>query len=440
MEQVNVALLGLGTVGTGVWKMLESNQDVIARRTGRFFNIQTILVKDLGKKREINRVGHLLTDQFADVLQKDVQIVIEVMGGIEPARTYMRQAIEKGCHIITANKELMAKHGVELEQLANEKGVQLLYEASVGGGIPVIGTLQHFLKANRIYKISGILNGTTNYILTQMNLYHRDFDDVLQEAQAKGYAEADPTSDVEGYDAAYKLAILSRLVFGAHIPVSEISRKGITDVTAAELKMAGSLGYTVKLLAQAEQYGENGPISCSVNPALLPLSHPLASVNDVYNAIYVEGDQIQDLTLVGQGAGEKPTASAVVEDLCNLHRLPSTRSLSPIQPLLFAGGEEGCTRFVFIRTRKPLNDQEVEAYKLRLQRVGIEVLKWTLTVEETGEALLALLAKGWESALEPVGLSELGVEIQESATRPVVLGNALTQVENVHPAVGATSK
>lgn len=435
MEQVNVALLGLGTVGAGVWKMLSSNQDVIARRTGRFFHIQSILVRDLEKKRGLTGVEHLLTNQYEDILAKDVQIVVEVMGGIEPARTYIRQAIEKGCHIITANKELIAHHGVELEQLAHEKGVQLLYEASVGGGIPVIGTLQHFLKANRIHKISGILNGTTNYILTQMNDYNRDFEDVLQEAQAKGYAEADPTFDVEGYDAVHKLAILSRLVFNAHIPVGEICSKGITDVTPAELKLARSLGYTVKLLAHAEQYGENGPIACSVAPTLLPLTHPLASVNDVYNAIHIEGDQVQDITLVGQGAGEKPTASAVVEDLCNLHRLALARAIPSYQPLLFAGGEEGGARFVCLQTKEDLSDHDVKAYKHRLEEIGIQVDKWALH-SENGVSQCALIVKGWEQGFEPVLVSELGMKISRISTRPIVSGNVSISQTNLKSEVG----
>ncbi|SEM68089.1 homoserine dehydrogenase [Lihuaxuella thermophila] len=438
MEQVQVALLGLGTVGTGVWKMLVSNQDVIARRTGRFFNIQTILVRDLKKKRKVSGIEHLLTNDFEDVMKKDVQVIIEAMGGIEPARTYIKRAIEKGCHVITANKELMAVHGVELERLAGQNGVQLFYEASVGGGIPVIGTLQHFLKANRIHKISGILNGTTNYILTQMDLYHRDFSEALKDAQEKGYAEADPTADVEGHDPVRKLAILIRLVFDVHIPVEEIPCKGITDVTAAELQCARSLGYAVKLLAQAEQYGENGPISCSVHPTLLPLSHPLASVHDVYNAIHIEGDQIQDLTLVGQGAGEQPTASAVVEDLCNLERLPSAKLLPSVEPLLFSAGENSCTRFVFVQTDEPLSDRELPALKDRWEALGVSLKQWHLSVEN-GESRLGLLVTGWEKALEEVALSKLGAEIKRLVIRPVVTVNALSAGEEVKSEVGVVS-
>lgn len=335
MEQVNVALLGLGTVGTGVWKMVSTNQDLIARRTGKFFDIKGILIRNLQKKRDLPGIENILTSRFDDLFaDQPIDVVIEAMGGVEPALTYVKEAITRGCHIVTANKELVARHGVSLHRLAKKHGVQILFEASVGGGIPALGTLQHFLKVNRIHQVLGIINGTTNYILTQMEQDKRDFADVLREAQEKGYAEADPAADVEGLDAVHKLAILIRIVFGIHVSVDDIFVQGITDVTLTELELAQSLGYTVKLISQAKQYGEEGPVAASVRPMLLPNQHPLSQIQGIYNSLYIEGDQVQDLTLIGQGAGEKPTASAVVEDLTNLYRMDAVYHDYPSKPLL----------------------------------------------------------------------------------------------------------
>ncbi|SHE71123.1 homoserine dehydrogenase [Seinonella peptonophila] len=402
MEQVHVALLGLGTVGTGVYKMISTNQDVIARQTGRYFEIQSILVRNLDKERNLKGIHHLLTDQFAHVLDKQVDVVVEAMGGVEPALTYVKQAIEHGCHVVTANKELVARHGVELEKLAAEKGVQLLYEASVGGGIPILGTLQHFLKVNRIHKVMGIVNGTTNFILTQMDEGGRDFDDVLAEAQQKGYAEADPTADVEGIDAAHKTAILSRIVFGVAVNVDEIPRRGISDVKRVELQLANMLGYKFKLLAQAEQFGENGPVSCSVMPTLVPHEHPLAGVSGVYNAITAEADQAQDITLVGQGAGEKPTASAVVEDVTNLYRLPLVHR--PIlQPSLFVPhrNETGLS-FVLLHSPHQAKDHEVEQCIESLEKSAAHVVDDVLIYDKQGTYLGMLLNQhndAWQSSV-----------------------------------------
>lgn len=276
MNQIGVGLLGFGTVGSGVFHALRSQEDVIFRRTGTSLKVRTVLVQNHEKKR-IPDVRSILTTDFSDVLKTDIQVVVEAMGGVEPALTYVKQAMEMGLHIVTANKELVAKHGVELERTARRKGVQFLCEASVGGGIPVLGTLLHFLKSNRIYRISGILNGTTNYILSRMSDEGDSFEQVLEEARRQGYAEADPTADIDGFDAAYKLSILGRIAFEADVPVSNIRREGIRDVTALELNLARRLGYTIKLLAVGEQYGENGPITLGVEPTLLSITHPLAS-------------------------------------------------------------------------------------------------------------------------------------------------------------------
>lgn len=419
MDRIDVALLGLGTVGTGVYKMLQSNQDVIARRTGLLFEVKHILVRDPNKKRKVDGVQTLLTTQFDGILETGVDVVMEAMGGVEPARTYIERAIRTRCHVVTANKELIAKHGAELEKLAQEHGVQLLYEASVGGGIPVLGTLQHFLKANRIMRVSGILNGTTNYILTQMGEHRRSFEEVLAEAQRLGYAEADPTADVEGFDAANKLAILSRLAFGAVVSVEEIARRGITDIAPEELELARRLGYKIKLLAKAEQFGEEGPVALQVGPTLVSHSHPLAGINGVYNAIHIEADTVQDVTLVGQGAGEQPTASAMVEDLCNLFRLPLPRPIPQRRPLVLPVWEEGGARFAFIQTKERLDSDISHQVKERLKRLGAVAVE-AAPLSEAGGSALALILRRWDPSLQETLTEALGVEAERVVFRPLL--------------------
>lgn len=412
MKGIGVGLLGFGTVGAGVFHALRNQEDVILKRTESTFEVRTVLVQNADKKR-VKEVEPLITTRFDQVMDADVQVVVEAIGGIEPARTYIEQAMVAGCHIVTANKELVAKHGPELERLARNNGVQFLYEASVGGGIPVLGTLLHLLKSNRIYRVSGILNGTTNYILTRMADAGVSFDQILAEAQEKGYAEADPAADVDGFDAVYKLSILGRLAFGAHIPVPEVRRKGIRDVTAAELELIARLGYRLKLLAVGEQYGEMGPISLGVEPTLLPSSHPLASVNGVHNAIHLEGDLVQDVTLVGQGAGEKPTASAVVEDLCNLS-LPVPRRPLDEDPLLLPAAESGGTRFVFLNPRNT-GILDADTLRQRLESIG-------LTVEGTAvssQGGAGLILRRWDPSFASVLVAELGLDLSNLTTRPV---------------------
>jgi homoserine dehydrogenase len=323
-----------------------------------------------------------------------------------------------------------------LEVWADKYGVQILFEASVGGGIPVLGTLTNFLQANRIHKISGILNGTTNYILTQMDEKGRSFYEVLNEAQAKGYAEADPTSDIEGHDAAYKLAILIRLAFDAHVPVAKIQRQGIRGVSTLEMRLARSLGFSVKLLAQAEQFGENGPISCFVYPTLIPKEHPLASVNNVYNAIHIEGDYIHDLTLVGQGAGEKPTASAVVEDLCNVIRLKRRKSVRRVEPWVLEGELEAGAQFVLLAIAGAFYDQKWKNHQERLRKRGVQLLTWT-TVRDEEYTWLGLIAKGWSDEVKQAVQAEFGWEVKKQIRRPVLLGNQMFPAETkvVHAAI-----
>jgi homoserine dehydrogenase len=313
-KSVKIGLLGLGTVGTGVVKTIKTHQDQIEKRTGKRIEIRRILVRDLKKKRGVSVDQSLLTTSPEDLLSdSEISVIVEVMGGIEPAYSIIRHALRTGRHVITANKELLAKHGAELLELAEKNGVQLWFEASVGGGIPIIRILQSYLHVNRVQSIAGILNGTCNFILSEMARTGRPYADVLKEAQALGYAEADPMNDVLGFDTMYKLAILSNLAFDIHVPPTAIETEGIQQIEPIDIELAHEWGYVIKLIGTAAY--TDGLFSASVGPRLLPVSHPLAQVNDVLNAVTISSDVVGELTFVGKGAGEMPTASAVMEDL-----------------------------------------------------------------------------------------------------------------------------
>ncbi|TCP54734.1 homoserine dehydrogenase [Tumebacillus sp. BK434] len=316
-KQVKVGLLGLGTVGGGVYKTLLKNRVTILERTGCAVEVVNVLVRDREKERGFVIDDKVLCLEPQELLgDEQIDIYIEVIGGIHPAKEIIEAALTSKRHVITANKELMAKHGAQLLRLAEQNGVHLLFEASVAGGIPVIHMLQGYLTANRVHEISGILNGTSNYILTEMTKTGRSFPEVLAEAQALGYAEADPTSDVEGYDAAYKLAILTNLAYDACVEVEAIDRQGISAISGHDLLLAERMGYAVKLIGHVQE--QDGAVQLSVKPRLLPSAHPLARVGDVFNAVTLRADVVGDLTLIGRGAGELPTASAVIEDLTAL--------------------------------------------------------------------------------------------------------------------------
>ncbi|WP_312114158.1 homoserine dehydrogenase [Brevibacillus reuszeri] len=319
-DVIKVGLLGLGTVGGGVIKTIRSQQEKLSARLGKRIEIVKALVRDSEKERAVQIDQALLTTDFEDVLKSDVDIVVEVMGGVEPTYDYVRALIEKGCHVVTANKELLAKRGTELVELANQHQVHLAYEASVAGGIPILSVLRQFLRTNDISGVRGILNGTTNFILTKMEAEQLSYQEVLKEAQELGYAEADPRSDVEGFDAMYKLYILAQLVYGESLPLADVVRKGISDLSAGHIHIASELGYRIKLIAQAYQT-EQG-IRLSVQPTMLPVVHPLAQIQDAFNAVQLSGNIVGDLLFTGRGAGELPTASAVVEDLAYLLTQP----------------------------------------------------------------------------------------------------------------------
>ncbi|MBT9547214.1 MAG: homoserine dehydrogenase [Candidatus Sericytochromatia bacterium] len=317
MQTVKIGLLGCGTVGSGVARLLTEKVNEYARRSGYRLELSKILVRDRDRSRPAGIDPDLFTTDPAEILEdEEIQIIVEVMGGIDPAREYLLQAIGSGKHVVTANKALIARHGQELFEAASENEVSLYIEASVAGGLPIIQTLKRSLVANQLLSLHGIINGTTNYILSAMTDEGREFQEVLAEAQAKGYAEADPTDDIEGYDAVYKLAILSSLVFEQPIQLKQIHRVGISRIASQDIAYAKQFGYVIKLLAIAKQ--ENGHFQARVSPTMIPVDHPLASVNGVYNAILIKGDAAGDIMFYGQGAGSMPTASAVVSDIINI--------------------------------------------------------------------------------------------------------------------------
>ncbi|MFD2612584.1 homoserine dehydrogenase [Paenibacillus gansuensis] len=314
MKSIKVGLLGLGTVGTGVVRIVENHQEDLFGQVGSPIVIEKIVVQDRSKARNIAVDGDRMTEDVWEVINHpDIDVIVEVMGGVETTKTYILAALEQGKHIVTANKDLMALHGTEILEKAKEKGCDVLYEASVAGGIPIIRTLSEGFSSDRITKIMGIVNGTTNYILTKMSQEGAAYEDVLKEAQALGYAEADPTSDVEGLDAARKMTILATLGFHANVSLDDLAVKGISQVTKEEILYGKRLGYEVKLLGIAER--QDDLISVSVQPTMVKKSHPLASVNGVFNAVYVYGEAVGETMFYGPGAGELPTATSVVADL-----------------------------------------------------------------------------------------------------------------------------
>jgi homoserine dehydrogenase len=316
---LTVGLLGCGTVGSGVVRLLREHADQIATRLGTRLVLGPVGVRDRGKARAV--ALDLVTDEpMAVVDDPDVDILVEVMGGIEPARTLIAAALSQGTSVVTANKELIATHGAELFEIAEAKGARLEYEAAVAGGIPIIKPMRESLAGDRVRKVLGILNGTTNYILTKMTEEGVTFEEALAEAHALGFAEADPTADVEGFDAAAKAAILATIAFDARVVAGDVYREGITRVTATDIANARRMGYVIKLLAIVEQAPGDDAIAVRVHPALVPAEHPLASVRESFNAVFVEAEAAGELMFYGRGAGSLPTASAVVGDIVTVAR------------------------------------------------------------------------------------------------------------------------
>lgn len=311
---INVAILGFGTVGSGVYEIIRKNAASIKRKSGHEIDIKYIVdIRDFSSHPEAN----LFTTNFDDVINdKEVDVVVEVIGGTKPAYDFTKKALLAGKHVVTSNKELVATHGTELLKIAKDKNVNYLFEASVGGGIPIIRPLHQCLAANVVTEIFGILNGTTNYILTKMFKEDTPFEEALKNAQKKGYAEANPSADVDGIDACRKIAILGSLAFGKAVDCATIPTEGISKITLQDVKYAQKLGCVVKLIGHTVQ--ENGHVFSEVAPMLVPLENPLSNVENVFNAITVKGDSIGEVIFYGKGAGKLPTASAVVADIIDI--------------------------------------------------------------------------------------------------------------------------
>lgn len=348
---IGVGLLGCGIVGSGAARHLLRSGDAVARAVGAPVEIRAVAVRNLAKKRDAELDHGLFTRDPAEVVADPaVDLVVEVMGGIEPARSCILQAIGAGKPVVTANKELVSTLGAELFRAADEAGVDLFYEAAVAGGIPLMRPLKESLAGEGIKRVIGIVNGTTNYILTRMTEAGLSFTEALAEAERLGYAEEDPTADIEGFDAAAKTAIIASVAFRSRVVAGDVYREGISHVTHRDIEFAQRLGYTVKLLAIAEE--QQGEIAVRVHPAMIPDAHPLASVRDSFNAVFVEGETVGDLMFYGRGAGGDPTGSAVVGDI-----------VAAARHLVHGGRGLGCTCYFDKRVR-PIDEMESQYYLL----------------------------------------------------------------------------
>jgi homoserine dehydrogenase len=349
---LNVGLLGCGTVGAAVVRLLSEHRDDIARRAGCRLEVARVAVRDPARPRDVPLdPGRFVADPMAVIDDPGVDIVCELIGGGEPAGSLVLAAFDRDKPVVTANKELLATRGRELFDASEAKGLDLYFEAAVGGGIPLIRPLKESLTGERLRRVIGIVNGTTNFILSKMTEEGRTFEDVLREAQALGYAEADPGADVDGHDAAAKCAILASIAFNARVVADDVYREGISRVTTEDIEYARRLGYVVKLLAIAEM-GEDERIAVRVHPAMVPTTHPLASVRDAFNAVFVEGARIGELMFYGRGAGGDPTATAVVGDLVSVAR-----------NLLADARGVGCTCYLE-RTIRPMAEMAGQYYIL----------------------------------------------------------------------------
>lgn len=404
MKKIGIGFLGCGNIGCGVYRLLTTYGDQIEKNEGVAFEIRRILVRSLGKKRDIPT--GLLTDCAQDVLSDpQIDVVMEFMGGEEPASSYMIAALKNGKTIVTANKMALASHWQEIVTAAREYGAGLYYEASVCGAIPIIRALNDSLQANRITSVMGIINGTTNYILTRMSREGAAYADVLADAQRLGLAEPDPTADVEGYDAAYKLSILSTLAFHRHVPVENVYREGITGVTPLDVQCGKEFGLTLKLLAVAKE--EDGRIQARVHPTFVPDSHPLAGVSDAFNAVYVNGHACGEMMFYGRGAGDMPTASALVSDLIKAAR--AKRHLLPAvsdEPCEMAD-DWSCVHFVRLVAKDEPGVLSLVSGKFAGQGVSIASMVQKGEPDENGELQMIFLThRASERALR-LALSEL---------------------------------
>jgi len=390
MQQVNVGIIGFGTVGAGTVEILLQNRDIIGNRVGTEIVVKRIADLDIDSDRGISVEPDILTTDAADVINDPgIDIIVELMGGLEKAKEFILEAMAKGKHVVTANKALLAEYGSELYQAAEKNGVSLAFEASVGGGIPVLRSLREGLSANRIKTIMGILNGTSNYILTRMTQKGLPYRQAVQEAIELGYAEDPPTLDVDGTDAAHKLAILISLSFGIPVSLDKIFREGIDRLIPEDIQFAGEFGYCLKLLAVARDLGDS--VEARVHLAMVPLGHIMANVNGAYNAIYIEGDFVGPNLYYGMGAGRRPTGSAVVSDIISITRQMGHGIKTLMPPLAHARPQE---RDISIRPIAELNT----AYYFRFSAVdkpGV-LSKIAGILGENGISISSVIQKGRE--------------------------------------------
>lgn len=358
-DYINIGIIGLGYIGSGVFKLIESQKEYIAKKTGRCINIKRVVDKEIDKRAQNFKLPFkdqiIFSDNPDDIINDpQIDVVVELVGGIEPACTYLMNSLKKGKYVVTANKDLIANKGENLFAAASENNVDILFEASVGGGIPIIGPMKSSLAANNISKIVGIVNGTTNYILTRMQKENLSFEKALSIAQELGYAEkVNPAADIEGNDAACKLAILSSIAFNSRVVFDEVYREGIKKITLEDIRYANDLGYVIKLLAIGSEEDDNS-ICVRVHPALIPRDHILASINYANNAVYLYGNFVGEVMSYGQGAGDRPTASSVVGDIIQIARNFDRENKKPVF---------GCTCFTN-KPVKPVDEMENKFYSL----------------------------------------------------------------------------
>jgi homoserine dehydrogenase len=423
---IKVGMLGIGNVGRGTYQALEMNHKKIAETTGLDIEIVKILNRHPEKDRGIDIPAEKYTADVDEILNDpEIDIVVELIGGIEPATEYMARALANGKSVVTANKAAIAANGKRLAALAQDNHVLLRFEAAVAGGIPILTSLTTALLSNSFTDVQGILNGTTNYILTQMSEYGKDYAEVLKDAQAKGFAEADPTADVEGFDAANKLSILISLVFGLGIAPDKMPTQGITAIGSEDIAYAKESGYNVKLIASARE--RNGKMNCSVRPVMMPLSHPLASVSNEFNAVFVTGNAVDSLMFYGRGAGPLPTGSAVLGDIIGIARKQGKDSAYDIVPQLrYDSGleysEESTSKF-YVRmtvTEKPGVLGKITTV-LGEYGISIEVIQQKYPHELDGEIVVPLIF-----ILFPTEKSNL-----ESALEQIMQDDVVKSIENI---------
>ena len=403
-DSIGIGLLGCGIVGSGAARHLAREADTVARAVGVPVEIRRVAVRNLAKKRDVGLDPSIFTHDVADVVNDpSVDLVVECIGGIEPARTAILQAIDLGKPVVTANKELMSTLGAEIFETADANGIDVYYEAAVAGGIPLMRPLKESLAGEGIKRVIGIVNGTTNFILTRMTEGGVSFSEALAEAERLGYAEEDPTADVEGFDAAAKAAIIASVAFRSRVVAGDVYREGISHVTHRDIEFAARLGYTVKLLAIAEEI--NGEIAVRVHPAMLPSSHPLANVRDSYNAVFVEGETVGNLMFYGRGAGSDPTGSAVVGDI-----------VAAARHLVHGGRNLGCTCY-FDKRVLPIDEMEAQYYLLlSVQDLPGVLAQVAITFGNNDVSIRSVWQEGYGDQAQLVMVTHRGKEKNLQAT------------------------